>query len=320
MCKPTILNAHHIHKRECISDAIYGQIWKGHRTTDQTDVAIKELSLVHVQQHVASDKFGNVPVFENPATEEQIYLGLKAKGGHPSILPILDAFEDKEHRYMVFPYCAQGDALSFVMNEGPVEETQALDILSQVLNALTFLEQVLGVCHRDVSLENILLNAQRRVQLCDFGLACPSSAKQVDVVGKDFYRAPEINALLHSDSNHTSYDPKSADVWSLGILLFILVTGAPLVQVAEPSDVSFQYYQTHGLKKFLQARDISSVPKAVQNLLVRMLQIDPTKRPSLLALMEALDHHRDKRSKHLPRLRTSQKLFRKLSRHLLKVR
>ncbi|KAG3031000.1 hypothetical protein PC120_g3393 [Phytophthora cactorum] len=101
-------------------------------------------------------------------------------------------------------------------------------------------------------------------------------------VGKAYYMAPEV--VLSRDV----YDSKAADVWSLGIILFILVTGSPLVPLAANEDAAFRAFRKVGLREVLEAWHMDELlARSAMELLDGMLQCDPTKR---LTIEQVLNH------------------------------
>ncbi|KAG6612200.1 serine/threonine protein kinase [Phytophthora cinnamomi] len=100
----------------------------------------------------------------------------------------------------------------------------------QVTLGLHFLHSN-GIAHRDVSLENVLLRGGV-CKLSDFGLATDAERMCAEVVGKANYMAPEVVA-------GEAYAPVAADMWSLGIVLFIMLTGSPLWYARVPAEQEF---------------------------------------------------------------------------------
>ncbi|OWZ23485.1 CAMK/CAMKL protein kinase [Phytophthora megakarya] len=125
-----------------------------------------------------------------------------------------------------------------------------------------------GVAHRDLSLENVLLK-DGHVKLCDFGLSADANQLSPDVVGKYYYMAPEI-------VQGGLYDPKQADVWSLGVLLFILLTGSPLVADEQRCAPTLRVLNKYGVAKILELWGLKKlVSRPTINLLSCMLQVEP---------------------------------------------
>ena len=141
---------------------------------------------------------------------------------HRNALRLLGLLDDGEVLYAVLEYAPDGELFAAVEKNGAMTEPLAKSVAWQVLAGLNFLHRC-GIAHRDMSLENALVSGDT-VKIIDFGLCCPlqpmgDAARLVrGSVGKRFYMAPEVWA------GQRPYDPAAADVWSAGVMLFILVT------------------------------------------------------------------------------------------------
>ncbi|GLE07139.1 hypothetical protein PINS_up017107 [Pythium insidiosum] len=153
---------------------------------------------------------------------------------------------------------------------GMLPERQALECMRQVARGVRFLHEH-NIAHRDLSLENVLLR-NGVCKISDFGLSMPADQASDERAGKEYYMAPEVVA-------GDKYDPRLADVWSMGIMLFIMLTGSPLLPVASPSERGFAALEAAGVAAVLSAWGVrDQFSDALVDLLVRMLQIDPSKR------------------------------------------
>lgn len=126
----------------------------------------------------------------------------------------------------------------------------------QIASAVGFLH-ARNVAHRDLSLENVLLDSFRRCRLADFGLASATGSRCFGArVGKILYMAPEVvsRPAYRPDTGPNSvsagadvcYDALRADIWSLGVILFILVTGIPPFEKASDVDARFRLVSKPG--------------------------------------------------------------------------
>lgn len=137
------------------------------------------------------------------------------------------------------------------------------------------------ICHRDMSLENILLHNDA-AKIIDFGLAIgipvdangmTCSLPPTGAVGKIFYMPPEIYR------NQIPFNGFSADIWSTGVMLFIMVTGAPPFERPDDADPRFQMIAKGRLSDMLDSWGMSHISANVRDLLSRMLVVDdPRKR------------------------------------------
>lgn len=142
---------------------------------------------------------------------------------HPNLIRFLDYFEDSQRVYMVLEYAEGGDALHYVQSTGALGEERARVWTAQVTSAVAYMHS-LGIAHRDLKLENLLLTGDlRTVKICDFGFVrqvVPADGGDMSQTfcGSKAYAAPEI-------LQGRPYDPMKADIWALGVIMYIFVTG-----------------------------------------------------------------------------------------------
>ncbi|CDF89490.1 ZYBA0S04-05512g1_1 [Zygosaccharomyces bailii CLIB 213] len=142
-----------------------------------------------------------------------------------------------------------------------------------------------GVFHCDIKPENVLLDSNDNVHLCDFGLSttCQYLAPNV-CIGSSYYMAPE--RILYTSGNKdtvTSFPTSTGDVWSLGVILINLCCiRNPWLKAHQTEDSTFNYYTKNPsvLKRILPVSD------ELYSLLVRILQVDPYSRIDLRSLMK----------------------------------
>ncbi|KAE8973873.1 hypothetical protein PR003_g27245 [Phytophthora rubi] len=204
------------------------------------------------------------------------------RDAHPHLVQYLDDFVEGQTLYFVLEYCAGGDLFSSVNRgqNGRLAGTDALAVVQQLAAGVAYLHS-LGVAHRDLSLENVMLS-RGVCKIGDLGLSARANQLCVGRVGKAYYMAPEVVAP------RVAYDPRAADVWSLGIILFILVTGSPLVPMATREDAAFRAFEAVGVREVLAAWRMPHVlDERALRLLEGMLQCDPSQRLSI----EQVLHH-----------------------------
>jgi len=168
---------------------------------------------------------------------------------------------------------------------GALDANYARVICRGVASALDHLHSRLGFAHNDVSLENILLTKTGSPVLCDFGLAHPLG-RPWDIrrrfSGKLPYKAPEIH--LGTISRSTA----EADVFSLGVTLFILLVGIPPFDLPDPRrDQRYAYIQQGRLGELLQLWGKTDLPATVIELMHQMMAHEPQRR---ITLREFLAH------------------------------
>ena len=168
---------------------------------------------------------------------------------HPNIIKLVDFNLEGETvvkkngkciqiYFIVLELVELGDLFSFVKvkNEtGAFSEPFARHYFKQLLTTLEYLHQDAGIVHRDLKPENLLLNSKFEIKIADFGLS--AIRKGVDgtgihysAVGTRQYQAPEVLERRH-------YSGESVDIFSIGVILFVMVTGAlPYLGTASKTD------------------------------------------------------------------------------------
>lgn len=147
--------------------------------------------------------------------ELDIWPGLR----HPNIINVHDAFDDGRRVYMILEYAENGDVLKYIQKVGALSENLARGWTWQLCDAVKYLHE-LNITHRDLKLENLLLDKSYNLKICDFGFVKGECVKDMSrtYCGSKSYAAPEI--LMGQP-----YDPKKADMWAIGVILYIFVTG-----------------------------------------------------------------------------------------------
>lgn len=145
------------------------------------------------------------------------------KVDHPNIVKIYEIFKDKKCLYIVMEYVEGKELFEFVVEHTKIKELDSANITKQLLKTVKYLNS-LGIWHRDIKPENILINPKTlHIKLIDFGLATYfSDFSQLNTkVGTPYYVSPEV---LKGDYN------KQCDMWSVGVISYILLTGCPPFQ------------------------------------------------------------------------------------------
>ncbi|XP_024357591.1 calcium-dependent protein kinase 26 isoform X1 [Physcomitrium patens] len=142
--------------------------------------------------------------------------------GHPNIVTIKGAYEDQMAVHLVMELCAGGELFDRIIQRGHYSEAQAAELCRVIVGVVETCHS-LGVMHRDLKPENFLLSDQSEgaaLKTTDFGLSVFFKPGEVftDVVGSPYYVAPEVL--------RKHYGPE-ADVWSAGVILYILLSGVP---------------------------------------------------------------------------------------------
>ncbi|KAL0973208.1 hypothetical protein UPYG_G00200350 [Umbra pygmaea] len=145
-------------------------------------------------------------------------VNIQRQVSHPFLHNLQDCWQTQCHLFIMCEYCSTGDLYTYWLLKGQFGEKEARVFAAELGCALGFLHNF-GVIHRDVKMENVLLSDQGHLRLADFGLSrrLQCGGKAFTICGTIQYMAPEVLS-----GNPYSY---AADWWSLGVLLFSLVTG-----------------------------------------------------------------------------------------------
>ena len=146
------------------------------------------------------------------------------KISHPNITNIFEIFEDSKKYYIIMEFLEGGELFDAITSIGSFSEESACQIMKQILSAIFYLHSS-NIVHRDLKPENIMLlqkpqNDNYHIKLIDFGTAkeFKPGKKMCKFIGTSYYIAPEVLK--------ERYDEK-CDVWSCGIILYILLCGYP---------------------------------------------------------------------------------------------
>lgn len=141
---------------------------------------------------------------------------------HQGIIRLHHCFQDEAHLYFALDLATNGDLKVLVQKHGSISLNCARYYTAQLVDAVQYLHDS-GVVHRDIKPENLLLDAEWRIKLCDFG--CAYVGKDLETprtntfVGTAAYISPEL--LSRSETN-----PKSPDLWAIGCTLYFFLYGA----------------------------------------------------------------------------------------------
>uniref|UniRef100_A0A3Q2XQU1 non-specific serine/threonine protein kinase n=1 Tax=Hippocampus comes TaxID=109280 RepID=A0A3Q2XQU1_HIPCM len=199
---------------------------------------------------------------------------------HPNVVLLLETLETENSFYMVLELCAGGDLMERICDSKRLPEKEVRRYARQILSAVAHLHQH-GVVHRDLKIENFLLDEHNNIKIVDFGLSntlLRSESLPPELLstqcGSPAYAAPELLA-------HRKYGPK-VDTWSVGVSVFAMLTGT-LPFTVEPFDLQNLHHK-------MVAGDIAHVPgdisKGAVTFVLSLLEPDPDKRPSIRAAME----------------------------------
>ncbi|NXO73566.1 NUAK2 kinase, partial [Phainopepla nitens] len=212
MKKQAVKRHHHKHNLkhryeflETLGKGTYGKVKKARERSGKL-VAIKS---------IRKDKIKDEQDLVHIRREIEIMSSLN----HPHIIAVHEVFENSGKIVIVMEYASRGDLYDYISERQRLPEHEARHFFRQVVSAVYYCHKN-GIVHRDLKLENILLDAHGNIKIADFGL---SNVFQQDKLlqtycGSPLYASPEI-------INGRPYKGPEVDSWSLGVLLYILVHG-----------------------------------------------------------------------------------------------
>src|SRR5699024_6678624 len=233
------------------------------------DVAIK----------VLRPEFANDPEFiERFDREAQAATSLS----HPNIVNIYDVGEENHILYMVMEYVDGLTLKEYIIQNGPLEVDEALDIMKQLTDAIAH-AHANGLIHRDIKPQNILMDKFGNVKVTDFGIAIALSATSLtqtnSILGSVHYLSPE--------QARGGMATKKSDIYSLGIVFYELLTGHLPFSGQSPISIALKHLQNE--TPSVRSLD-ESIPQSVENIVLKATAKDPFHRyESVYEMEEALN-------------------------------
>ncbi|XP_057446315.1 calcium-dependent protein kinase 26-like isoform X2 [Lotus japonicus] len=199
--------------------------------------------------------------------------------GHPNVVDLKAVYEEEGFVHLVMELCAGGELFHRLEKHGRFSESEARVIFRHLMQVVLYCHEN-GVVHRDLKPENILLATKASsspIKLADFGLATYIKPGQSlhGLVGSPFYIAPEVLAGAYNEA---------ADVWSAGVILYILLSGMPPFWGKTKSHI-FEAVKAAALR--FPSEPWDRVSESAKDLIKGMLCTEPSLR---LTAQEVLDH------------------------------
>ncbi|EGC32558.1 hypothetical protein DICPUDRAFT_49516 [Dictyostelium purpureum] len=192
---------------------------------------------------------------------------------HPNAMKMYEVYETSKYLFLILEYVEGGELFDYLVEKGGLESGEALYFFQQIIIGLEYCHSR-NICHRDLKPENLLLSGDKRIKIADFGMG---SIVRKDMLlhtscGSPHYASPEVVSGI-------DYDGQKADVWSCGVILYALLTGK----------LPFDDENIRRLLNKVKNGAFSMPPyihKDAQDLLTRMLTVDPSKRISIKEIKE----------------------------------
>ncbi|XP_057644434.1 sperm motility kinase X-like [Chionomys nivalis] len=189
---------------------------------------------------------------------------------HPYIIKLFHIIDSKDHTYMVLEFAAHGALVKHIEEGGPLQQKQAQHIFCQIVCAVHYCHDN-DIAHRDIKLDNILLDGKGNIKLCDFGMAIRVSSGQMckGFCGTIEYCAPEL-------FNDTDYDAKAVDIWSMAVVLYVMLTASfPFKAKTYPEMEEKMLNPTYYIPYTLSQNVL------LVHLIMRSFTVNPEQRPTI---------------------------------------
>lgn len=217
----------------------------------------------------------------------------------PHIVGIYDVGEDHGLQYMVMQYVKGTDLKAYIKKHYPIPLPQVIDIMEQVLSAVAT-AHAHGIIHRDLKPQNILIDENKNVKITDFGIAVAVSQDSLTqtntLMGSVHYLSPE--------QARGSIATKQSDIYSLGIILFELLTG----KVPFEGETAVSIALKHFREEIPSVREQNKgIPQALENVIIKATAKEPAERYNSVNEMAAdLKTVLDPQRANEPRLKIQQ--------------
>ncbi|KAI9651850.1 MAG: hypothetical protein M1829_002130 [Trizodia sp. TS-e1964] len=192
---------------------------------------------------------------------------------HPNVMSLYDVWENRGEIYLVLEYVEGGELFDYVSKRGRLEEEEAVRFFCQIISGIEYCHSF-NICHRDLKPENLLLDRNGNIKIADFGMAAlqPTGRMLSTSCGSPHYASPEI-------VKGSRYRGDKADIWSCGVILFVILVG--YLPFEDQNMTALLRKVTVG--RFIMPIGLST---EAQDLIWRMLQVDPSKRISIADIWE----------------------------------
>ncbi|CAI0435493.1 unnamed protein product [Linum tenue] len=199
--------------------------------------------------------------------------------GQPNIVEFKGAYEDRQDVHLVMELCSGGELFDRIIAKGSYSEKEAARVIRQIVNVVHVCH-FMGVMHRDLKPENFLLASREDdapIKATDFGLSVFIEEGKVykELVGSAYYVAPEVLRRSYG---------KEIDVWSAGVILYILLSGFPPFWAETEKGIFDAILETN---LDLQSTPWPKISDSAKDLISKMLARDPRKR---ITAAQALEH------------------------------
>ncbi|XP_051500887.1 MAP/microtubule affinity-regulating kinase 3 isoform X4 [Myxocyprinus asiaticus] len=211
----------------------------------------------------------------NPTSLQKLFREVRIMKilNHPNIVKLFEVIETEKTLYLVMEYASGGEVFDYLVAHGRMKEKEARAKFRQIVSAVQYCHQK-HIVHRDLKAENLLLDADMNIKIADFGFSNEFTiGNKLDTFcGSPPYAAPEL-------FQGKKYDGPEVDVWSLGVILYTLVSGSLPFDGQNLKELRERVLRGKYRIPFYMSTDC-------ENLLKRFLVLNPVKRGTLEQIMK----------------------------------
>ncbi|XP_053728634.1 MAP/microtubule affinity-regulating kinase 4 isoform X1 [Synchiropus splendidus] len=211
----------------------------------------------------------------NPTSLQKLFREVRIMKtlNHPNIVQLFEVIETEKTLYLIMEYASGGEVFDYLVAHGRMKEKEARAKFRQIVSAVHYCHQK-NIVHRDLKAENLLLDANSNIKIADFGFSNEFTAgsKLDTFCGSPPYAAPEL-------FQGKKYDGPEVDIWSLGVILYTLVSGSLPFDGQNLKELRERVLRGKYRVPFYMSTDCEGI-------LRRFLVLNPTKRCSLEQIMK----------------------------------
>ncbi|KAL7012969.1 hypothetical protein ACKWTF_015120 [Chironomus riparius] len=234
---------------------------------------------VKLAKHVPTGKEVAIKIIDktqlNPTSLQKLFREVRIMKmlDHPNIVKLFQVIQTDKTLYLVMEYASGGEVFDYLVMHGRMKEKEARAKFRQIVSAVQYLHQK-RIIHRDLKAENLLLDSEMNIKIADFGFSNEfTPGNKLDTFcGSPPYAAPEL-------FQGRKYDGPEVDVWSLGVILYTLVSGSLPFDGTTLRELRERVLRGKYRIPFYISTDC-------ENLLRKFLVLNPAKRASLEQIMK----------------------------------
>ncbi|XP_069185704.1 MAP/microtubule affinity-regulating kinase 3 isoform X24 [Procambarus clarkii] len=234
---------------------------------------------VKLAKHVPTGKEVAIKIIDktqlNPGSLQKLFREVRIMKilDHPNIVKLFQVIETEKTLYLVMEYASGGEVFDYLVFHGRMKEKEARAKFRQIVSAVQYCHQK-KIIHRDLKAENLLLDSEMVIKIADFGFSNEfTPGNKLDTFcGSPPYAAPEL-------FQGKKYDGPEVDVWSLGVILYTLVSGSLPFDGSNLKELRERVLRGKYRIPFYMSTDC-------ENLLKKFLVLNPARRASLETIMK----------------------------------